>query len=76
MLARPALLRPSEPPRRRFGDPDFISCRQQGYRRDGTRGDCHRSAEMWCKADDDLFCRIHSWLHKHEHHDPTLHRWL
>jgi hypothetical protein len=31
---------------------------------------------MWCKTDDELFCRIHSWRHRREGHDPTAHRWL
>ena len=63
-------------PRRRYGDPNFVSCGGQRWLANNTRGDCHRSAEMWCKADDELFCRLHAWAHKRENHDPTLHRWL
>lgn len=65
--------------RRRPGDPGFVPC---GQDRPGPFGGpyrvlCQRQAELWCKLDDELFCRNHgSWHVTREKHEGIHHRWL
>ena len=71
--------RPTPRPRMKFGDPGFIAC---GQDRRGPAGgpmfiDCQRQSELWCKLDDELFCRNHgSWHVARERHEKIHHRWL
>ncbi len=65
--------------RRRPGDPGFVACGQdRGGPFDGPAYvPCTRQAELWCKLEDELYCRNHgSWHVSREGHEKTQHRWL